>query len=274
MRSRTAASATGCGSTRRTTATSRAATASPSRTPRIADRRALAPGSDAPGRRGSRCARLRLGRDHRRRGVHAPVVRGDARRDRPRSCRPSRSPTARSSPTACSTSSSRSPPSTQRFSSRSTRTTPRRTTPFAVRGTSRMSWRRSRGSASAAFASGSRRPLVDDAHSAISRRSASCTAASACPTRITSSAGSSAEGRAASEHLGTELGPNDVLPELTLTADGVFLHPFAPTVRGRRHGDRSARRSRSCSRSHGALGAFLDHPATQARGADVVRNVR
>ena len=77
----------------------------------------------------------------------------------------------------------------------------------------------------------------------------------------------------ASEHLGTELGPNDVLPELTLTADGVFLHPFAPTVENGitatdlRVGDELFPLA-------GALTAFLDHPATQAPGTDVVRNVR
>lgn len=38
-------------------------------------------------------------------------------------------------------------------------------------------------------------------------------------------------GRAAVEGLGVEPGPLDILPELTLTADGAFLHPFAPTVR-------------------------------------------
>ncbi|MGH3038617.1 MAG: radical SAM protein, partial [Gaiellaceae bacterium] len=38
-------------------------------------------------------------------------------------------------------------------------------------------------------------------------------------------------GRAAVEGMGTELGPSDVLPELTLTTDGAFMHPFAPTVR-------------------------------------------
>jgi MoaA/NifB/PqqE/SkfB family radical SAM enzyme len=38
-------------------------------------------------------------------------------------------------------------------------------------------------------------------------------------------------GRAAVEGMGRALGPLDVLPELTLTADGAFMHPFAPTVR-------------------------------------------
>lgn len=38
-------------------------------------------------------------------------------------------------------------------------------------------------------------------------------------------------GRAQLEDLGVEPGPTDILPELTLTADGAFLHAFAPTVR-------------------------------------------
>jgi len=38
-------------------------------------------------------------------------------------------------------------------------------------------------------------------------------------------------GRAATEGMGVEPGPTDILPELTITADGAFLHPFAPTVR-------------------------------------------
>ena len=80
-------------------------------------------------------------------------------------------------------------------------------------------------------------------------------------------------GRAASEQLGTELGPNDTLPEMTLTAEGVFLHPFAPTVQGGVT-DVDLRVGGEPFRLSGALGAFLDHPGTQARGADVVRNVR
>ncbi len=80
-------------------------------------------------------------------------------------------------------------------------------------------------------------------------------------------------GRAATERLGTELGEGDVLPELTLTADGVFLHPFAPSVENGvtatdlRVGD-------SLLPLAEALDAFLGHPGTQPRGADVVRNVR
>lgn len=38
-------------------------------------------------------------------------------------------------------------------------------------------------------------------------------------------------GRAELEEMGVEPGPTDILPELTITADGAFLHAFAPTVR-------------------------------------------
>ena len=80
-------------------------------------------------------------------------------------------------------------------------------------------------------------------------------------------------GRAATERLGTELGPDDVLPELTLTAEGVFLHPFAPTVQdGVTATD--LRVGGSLFPLVDALGAFLAHPGAQARGDDVVRNVR
>jgi MoaA/NifB/PqqE/SkfB family radical SAM enzyme len=80
-------------------------------------------------------------------------------------------------------------------------------------------------------------------------------------------------GRAATERLGAELGPYDTLPELTLTSEGVFLHPFAPTVQqgmtatDLRVGDELFPLAQ-------ALDAFLEHPGTQAHGADVVRNVR
>jgi MoaA/NifB/PqqE/SkfB family radical SAM enzyme len=80
-------------------------------------------------------------------------------------------------------------------------------------------------------------------------------------------------GRAATEHLGTELGPDDVLPELTLTTEGAFLHPFAPTVENgvTAHDLRVSDDASPLSR---ALAAFLNHPGTGYRGADVVRNVR
>jgi len=38
-------------------------------------------------------------------------------------------------------------------------------------------------------------------------------------------------GRAELVEMGVEPGPTDILPELTITADGAFLHAFAPTVR-------------------------------------------
>ena len=80
-------------------------------------------------------------------------------------------------------------------------------------------------------------------------------------------------GRAANEGLGKELGQDDVLPELTLTADGVFLHPFAPTVQNGVTAT-DLRVGVSLFPLADALGAFLGHPGTQPRGADVVRNVR
>jgi MoaA/NifB/PqqE/SkfB family radical SAM enzyme len=80
-------------------------------------------------------------------------------------------------------------------------------------------------------------------------------------------------GKAALEGLGSELGPHDVLPELTLTAEGAFLHPFAPTVRdGVTDHD-----LRVCSLAlpvADALQAFVDTVAALPTGADVVRNVR
>jgi MoaA/NifB/PqqE/SkfB family radical SAM enzyme len=39
-------------------------------------------------------------------------------------------------------------------------------------------------------------------------------------------------GRAVSEGLGVTVGPADLPPELTITADGAFWSPFGPTVRG------------------------------------------
>jgi len=80
-------------------------------------------------------------------------------------------------------------------------------------------------------------------------------------------------GRAATARLGAELGQHDTLPELTLTAEGVFLHPFAPTVRDGVT-DTDLRVGGELFPLAQALRAFLAHPGTQARGADVVRNVR
>jgi MoaA/NifB/PqqE/SkfB family radical SAM enzyme len=80
-------------------------------------------------------------------------------------------------------------------------------------------------------------------------------------------------GRAATEDLGVELGPHDVLPELTLTADGAFLHPFAPTVR---HGrtDLDLLVSRQILPLEAATRRFLAVVREQPVGDDVVRSIR
>lgn len=80
-------------------------------------------------------------------------------------------------------------------------------------------------------------------------------------------------GRAVTEDMGFDLENGATLPELTLTADGSFLHPFAPTV----HDgviDTDLRISDRVGPLHEALAAFLSHEQTQLRGSDVVRNVR
>ena len=80
-------------------------------------------------------------------------------------------------------------------------------------------------------------------------------------------------GRAALEGLGIEPGPSDILPELTVTADGAFVHPFAPTVR---HGvtDLDLLVSRQINPLEAALRRFLRVVADQPVGTDVARNIR
>ena len=81
-------------------------------------------------------------------------------------------------------------------------------------------------------------------------------------------------GRAALEELGVEPGPTDILPELTITADGAFLHPFAPTVR---HGvtDLDLLVSRQVAPLAAALRRFLARSSPTSRSAtDVARNIR
>jgi MoaA/NifB/PqqE/SkfB family radical SAM enzyme len=80
-------------------------------------------------------------------------------------------------------------------------------------------------------------------------------------------------GRAASEGMGMALGPSDVLPELTLTADGAFMHPFAPTVRDGRT-DLDLLVSRCIDPLEDALRRFLQVAAGLPSGTDVVRNLR
>jgi MoaA/NifB/PqqE/SkfB family radical SAM enzyme len=80
-------------------------------------------------------------------------------------------------------------------------------------------------------------------------------------------------GRAATKGMGVELGPTDVLPELTLTADGTFLHPFAPTVR---HGrtDVDLLVSRQIAPLEVPVRRFLSVVREQPVGDDVVRSIR
>jgi MoaA/NifB/PqqE/SkfB family radical SAM enzyme len=80
-------------------------------------------------------------------------------------------------------------------------------------------------------------------------------------------------GLAALAGMGVELGPHDVLPELTLTAEGAFLHPFGPTVRNGIT-DLDLRVSPVPLPVATALDAFLAAVAAQPAGDDVVRNVR
>jgi MoaA/NifB/PqqE/SkfB family radical SAM enzyme len=80
-------------------------------------------------------------------------------------------------------------------------------------------------------------------------------------------------GRAVTTGMGVELGPTDVLPELTLTADGAFLHPFAPTVlHGRTDVDLLV--SRQIAPLEAPARRFLSIVHEQPAGADVVRKIR
>jgi MoaA/NifB/PqqE/SkfB family radical SAM enzyme len=74
-------------------------------------------------------------------------------------------------------------------------------------------------------------------------------------------------GRAAIEGMGVEPGPTDILPELTITADGAFLHPFAPTLR---HGvtDIDLLVSRQVTPLEVAARRFLGVVADQPVGTD------
>jgi MoaA/NifB/PqqE/SkfB family radical SAM enzyme len=80
-------------------------------------------------------------------------------------------------------------------------------------------------------------------------------------------------GRAAVKEMGIEPGPFAILPELTLTADGAFLHPFAPTVR---HGvtDLDGLVSRQVLPLEVPTRKLLRIVADQPAGDDVVRDIR
>jgi MoaA/NifB/PqqE/SkfB family radical SAM enzyme len=80
-------------------------------------------------------------------------------------------------------------------------------------------------------------------------------------------------GRAAIEGMGVDLEPGDVLPELTLSTDGAFLHPFAPTVR---HGrtDLDLLVSHQTAPLEYAMSRFLRITSDLPAGADAARNIR
>lgn len=80
-------------------------------------------------------------------------------------------------------------------------------------------------------------------------------------------------GRAAIKGMGIDPGPSEILPELTLTADGAFLHPFAPTVR---HGvtDLDLLVSRQILPLAVPAAKLLAIVADQPVGDDVRRNIR
>jgi len=80
-------------------------------------------------------------------------------------------------------------------------------------------------------------------------------------------------GRAVESGMGVDLEHGSVLPELTITADGAFLHPFAPTVRhGRTDVDLLvSRQVRPLAR---AMSRFLQIAAGLPAGGDAVRNIR
>jgi MoaA/NifB/PqqE/SkfB family radical SAM enzyme len=80
-------------------------------------------------------------------------------------------------------------------------------------------------------------------------------------------------GRAVSEEMGVDIGPTDVLPELTITADGAFLHPFGPTVHNGRT-DLDLLVSRQIAPLQAAAERFLRIAASQPAGTDAVRNIR
>ena len=80
-------------------------------------------------------------------------------------------------------------------------------------------------------------------------------------------------GRADVQGLGVDPEANEILPELTLTADGAFLNPFGPTVR---HGrtDLDLLVGRQILPLEVPLSSFLRAVDDLPMGDDVVRNIR
>ena len=79
-------------------------------------------------------------------------------------------------------------------------------------------------------------------------------------------------GRAAVRGMGVEPAAGDILPELTITSEGAFLDPFAPTVR-RGITDVDRRVSTETAPMIAAVEAFLAAVAARP-GADAERNIR
>jgi molybdenum cofactor biosynthesis enzyme MoaA len=79
-------------------------------------------------------------------------------------------------------------------------------------------------------------------------------------------------GRAQTRGMGVVAQAGDILPELTITADGAFLHPFAPTVR---HGatDLDGLVCRETAPLETATAAFL-RAIADLPGTDVQRDIR
>jgi len=79
-------------------------------------------------------------------------------------------------------------------------------------------------------------------------------------------------GRAAVRGMGVEPAAGDILPELTITSEGAFLDPFAPTVR-RGVVDVDRRVSTETAPMIAAVEAFLAAVAARP-GSDAERNIR
>ena len=79
-------------------------------------------------------------------------------------------------------------------------------------------------------------------------------------------------GRAAVRGVGVEPAAGDILPELTITSEGVFLDPFAPTVR-RGITDVDRRLCAETTPMIAAVEAFLAAVAAPP-GADAGKNIR
>jgi MoaA/NifB/PqqE/SkfB family radical SAM enzyme len=82
-----------------------------------------------------------------------------------------------------------------------------------------------------------------------------------------------ARGRAAENTLGVHAEASDLFPELTLTADGAFWSPFAPTVRAGRL-DTDLRVSRSRLPLEQATASLLELTAANPEGHDAKLNIR